>query len=90
MSQLTRVMGYVQQEAAVLVDSGEEFEVEKILDTRTSRNKKQYLVKWKNYSDFENQWIDDEHLENVREAIDDFERDLSRKTRSRKGSSVRA
>jgi hypothetical protein len=44
-SQLKRVMGDVQQEEALLIDSGEEFEVEKILDTRISRNQKQFLVK---------------------------------------------
>ena len=45
-------MGDIQQEETVLVDSGEEFEVAKILDTRIRRNKKQYLVKCVDYYTF--------------------------------------
>ena len=47
-------------EEAVLVDSCAEFEVEKFVGKRFSRNKLQYLVKWKSYSDFENMWLDAE------------------------------
>ena len=54
------VIGEVALEEAVLVDSGAEFEVEKIVGKRFSRNKFQYLVKWKSYSDFENMWLDAE------------------------------
>ena len=43
-----------------LVDREEEYEVEKILDQWqfSRRRKLQYLVKWKGYSDSENQWVD--------------------------------
>ena len=43
-----------------LVDNAEEYEVEKILDSRKfGRGRKlQYLVKWKGYPDSENQWVD--------------------------------
>jgi hypothetical protein len=57
---LKGVIGEVALEEAVLVDSGAEFEVEKIVGKRFSRNKLQYLVKWKSYSDFENMWLDAE------------------------------
>jgi hypothetical protein len=43
-----------------LVDSGSEYEVEKIVGKRVSRNKTQYLVKWKSYSDFENMWLNED------------------------------
>ena len=42
------------------MDREEEYEVEKILDSRQfgRRRKLQYLVKWKRYPDSENQWVD--------------------------------
>ena len=61
-----------------MVESGEEYEIEKIINKRVSRNKVQYLVKWKGYSDFDSQWLDIQQLDNAREAIMDFEADLSR------------
>ena len=43
-----------------LIDREEEYEVEAILDSRKwgRGRKQQYLVKWKGYSDAENQWVD--------------------------------
>jgi len=43
-----------------LVDKDEEYEVEKILDSRQvgRRCKLQYLVKWKRYPDSDNEWVD--------------------------------
>ena len=43
-----------------LIDGEEEYEVEAILDSRRwgRGRKQQYLVKWKGYSDAENQWVD--------------------------------
>ena len=43
-----------------LIDGEEEYEVEAILDSRRSGrgHKLQYLIKWKGYSDTENQWVD--------------------------------
>ena len=56
-----------------LVDSAEEYEVEKILDSRKfSRGcKLQYLVKWKGYLDSENQWVDKDDIF-ADEAVRDF------------------
>ena len=43
-----------------LVDNAEEYEVEKILDSRLfgRRWRLQYLVKWKGYPDVDNMWVD--------------------------------
>ena len=43
-----------------LVEGAEEYEVEKILDSRKFGRgcKLQYLVKWKGYPDSDNQWVD--------------------------------
>src|SRR6266702_818086 len=50
-----------------LVDDQEEYEVEKILDSRQTgrRQKLQYLVKWKGYPDSDNKWVNkkDVHVE---------------------------
>ena len=43
-----------------LVDNAEEYEVEKVLDSRLfgRRRRLQYLVKWKGYPDSDNMWVD--------------------------------
>ena len=64
-SQLKSVVGNIEFEQPVQVDSDQEFEIEKIVDSRVSRGRQQYLVKWKGYSDFENQWLDKDDLEHA-------------------------
>ena len=63
-----------------LIDGEEEYEVESILDSRRSgRGRKlQYLVKWKGYSDAENQWVDakDVHADQL---LDQFRKRLTRR-----------
>ena len=58
-----------------LVDNAEEYEVEKILDSRKfGRGRKlQYLVKWKGYPDSENQWVNKDDVF-ADEAVRDFKR----------------
>jgi len=52
-----------------MVDKEEEYEVEKILDSRQfgRRHKLQYLIKWKGYPDLDNEWVDknDIHANNM-------------------------
>ena len=47
-----------------LVDNAEEYEVEKILDSRlfSRRRRLQYLVKWKGYPDSDNMWVDKDDI----------------------------
>ncbi|XP_048191369.1 chromobox protein homolog 3-like [Perognathus longimembris pacificus] len=49
----------------------EEFEVEKIVDQRVLDGQVQYLLKWKGYSDADNTWEPEEHL-NCPELLEDF------------------
>jgi RNase H-like domain found in reverse transcriptase/Reverse transcriptase (RNA-dependent DNA polymerase)/Integrase zinc binding domain/Chromo (CHRromatin Organisation MOdifier) domain/gag-polyprotein putative aspartyl protease len=61
----------------------EEYEVEKILDTRTStRGQQEYLIKWKGYEGTENSWEPTENL-NCPDLLNEFLR--TRKWKPRKG-----
>ena len=57
-----------------LVDGVEEFEVEKVLDSRRhGRGRKlQYLIKWKGYPDSDNQWVNWDDAKESLDAIRDF------------------
>jgi len=57
-----------------LIDNEEEYEVEKILDTRQFGRgwKKQYLIKWKGYPNSDNEWVDKKNV-HAPEAIREFE-----------------
>ena len=56
-----------------ILDDELEYEVEKILDSRISRRKLQYLVKWKGYNDSHNQWIPWYNLQ-ADDLIDEYHR----------------
>ena len=58
-----------------LIDDHEEYEIERILDSRArGRNRKiQYLVKWVRYPESDNQWLDADQL-TADEAIRDFKK----------------
>jgi hypothetical protein len=57
---------------AVIVDGEEEWEVDRILDSRFYYRHLQYLVKWKGYD--APTWQPIENLENAVEAVRDFHR----------------
>jgi len=56
-----------------LIDNEEEYEVEKILDTRqfSKGHKRQYLIKWKGYLDLDNKWVDHKDI-HAPDAIREF------------------
>jgi hypothetical protein len=53
-------------------DQTEEWEVEKIRDCRIGKGRKEYLIKWKGYSEDESTWEPVEHLENSKELLADY------------------
>lgn len=65
--------GYVVPEA-IDIDNEEEWEVEKILDMRETRQGKQYLVRWKGFSEAEDAWEPAEHIANAQEALKEYQK----------------
>jgi len=59
----------------VIIEGEEEFEVEKILNKRTVREKEKFLVRWKDYMAGEDTWENRENLENTKELVEEFERE---------------
>jgi hypothetical protein len=57
-----------------LVEGVEEYEVERVLDSRQygHGHKLQYLIKWKGYPDSDNQWVNWDDAEGAEEAIREF------------------
>src|SRR3954470_24330625 len=58
---------------AVTVDDHDEYEVERILDSRRRRNALEYLVKWVGYPDHDASWEPLSNLTNATDLIADFE-----------------
>ena len=56
-----------------LIDGEEEYEVEEIIDERTNRRKKQYLIKWIGYPASENSWVNEKDLHSP-ELLADYHR----------------
>jgi hypothetical protein len=65
----------------VIVDDSEEWEVERILDSKQRYRKLHYLVQWAGYSHIRTSWERFENFENARELIDEFHRDQPNKPR---------
>jgi hypothetical protein len=59
-----------------LVEGVEEYEVEKVLDSRRygRERKLQYLIAWKGYPDSDNQWVNWDDAEGAEDAIREFKR----------------
>ena len=56
----------------IIVDEEEQYEVEKILDSKVVRKKFKYLVKWKGYPDSENSWEPEENVRDAKKAVAQF------------------
>jgi len=79
-SRIHRYVGQVEgqrkeQPAPVIIEGKEEWEVERILNKRRVRGKDKYLVCWKGFMAESDTWEGRENLENVKEAIEEFERE---------------
>ena len=59
----------------VIIEGEVEFEIEKILNKRTVREKKKFLVRWKRYTAKEDTWENRENLKNAKELVEEFERE---------------
>ena len=58
---------------ADLIMSDEEYEVEKVLDKRVKKGQVEYLVKWKNYDDpDDNTWEPADNLAECQHLVDEF------------------
>ena len=57
---------------AVVIDDHEEWEVEGILNYKLRRKQPWYLVKWKGYREEEQTWEPLSHLDNAKEAINEY------------------
>ena len=56
----------------ILKESGEEYEVEEVLDERQCYGRTQYLVKWTGCPDWETSCEDESNLENATEVLEAF------------------
>ena len=64
----------IQPPPPTIAQDQEEYEVEKILDKKTSGKKTWYLVKWKGYPDSDRTWESKTNLRKAKESIEDFEK----------------
>src|SRR6266700_7938013 len=55
-----------------LIDSEEEYVVEKVLNSRMFRRRLQYLIKWEDYGTEHNTWEYSENINNTLEKVAEF------------------
>ena len=62
-----------------VVDDSDEWEVDRILDSKRCYRKLHYLVQWAGYSYVRTSWEPAENLGNARELVEEFHREHPRK-----------
>ena len=62
----------------VVIEGKEEFEVERILNKRVVWEKEKFLVQWKGYTVEKDTWESRKNLENVKELVEEFEREYGK------------
>jgi hypothetical protein len=74
---------YEKPAPEIINDEEGHYEIEDILMTRPTRNKKstQYLIKWKGYPASENSWLPEKELMNAKELLDQFKQKHTPKQR---------
>jgi hypothetical protein len=66
----------------IIIDNEEEYEVNKILDSRINLNKLEYLVDWNGYSINDRSWESVSNLRNTSELINEFHSKYPKKPKS--------
>jgi len=59
----------------IIVEQTEEWEVDRILDSRRRYRKLHYLVQWASYNHIRTSWELAKHLKNARDLVDEFHRE---------------
>jgi transposase InsO family protein len=57
---------------AITIEDHQEYEVEQILDQRTRFRRKEFLVKWVGYPDYDATWEPEANLKNATDAVKEF------------------
>ena len=79
--EIKKVLSLLDSDLVLTTMSDEEYEVEKILDKRQRKGGMEYLVKWKNFDDpDDNTWEPSDNLGDAEEKIKKFEKDLEAKS----------
>ena len=63
----------------ISVEGETEYEIDRILDKKISRNRLKFLVRWKGYTAEHDEWIDEGYLEHSKDLIDDYNERASMK-----------
>jgi len=63
----------------IIIEGEEKFKVEKILNKRVVQEKEKLLVRWKSYTAEGDTWESSKNLENVKELVEEFEREYGKK-----------
>ncbi len=56
----------------IWIENEKQWKIEKIVDKRIKKNRTSYLIKWLEYSHFNNEWVKEEDMNNVKKAIKKF------------------